>query len=42
MHYLHCEDVEQAMEKAEELAIANPIELWDHPPVRVPRFEPKK
>jgi hypothetical protein len=41
MHHLHCADDEQAIERAKELAITNPVELWD-PPVRVARFEPKK
>jgi hypothetical protein len=40
-HYLHCEDDEQAKAQADELAVANPVELWD-PPVRIARFEPKQ
>ena len=41
MHYLHCNDQEEAIERAKELAVTDPVELWD-PPVRVARFEPKK
>jgi hypothetical protein len=40
-HHLNCETQEQAMEKAQQLAVDNPVELWD-PPIRVARFEPKK
>ena len=40
MHYLHCEDQVQAIESAKELAVTNPVELWD-PPVQVARLEPK-
>ena len=41
MHYLHCEDQEQAKERARQLAVTNAVELWD-PPVRIARFQPKK
>ena len=41
MHYLHCEDQEQAVERAQQLAVTNSVELWD-PPVRIARFEPKQ
>jgi len=41
MHYLHCENQEQAIERAKELAESNPVELWD-PPVRIAQLESKK
>ena len=40
MHYLHCEDQEQAKERARQLAVTNAVELWD-PPVRIARLEPR-
>lgn len=41
VHYLHCDDQQQAIERAQLLAVSKPVELWD-PPVRVARLEPKK
>jgi hypothetical protein len=41
VHYLHCDNLEQAFQRARELAVDHPVELWD-PPIRVATFEPKR